>query len=99
MLFLRERLRGWQWLAVAIAVMAVINLSLRGAGFPWLALSLGVSFGFYGLTRKAGNLNSLHGLLIGAAILLTVALFMIGSGRAATVPLPTLGALFLTVLA
>src|SRR5713226_3468943 len=79
MLFLRERLRRWQWLAVAIAVIAVINLSLRGAGFPWLALSLAISFAFYGLTRKAVNLNSLHGLMIESAILLPVALFMIGS--------------------
>src|SRR5690242_14893962 len=53
MIFLRERLRGWQWLAVFIAAGAVLNLALRGAGVPWLALSLAGSFGFYGLVRKA----------------------------------------------
>src|SRR5947209_3522190 len=51
MVFLRERLRGWQWLAVAIAGAAVVNLGLRGAGVPWLAISLAGTFGFYGLVR------------------------------------------------
>src|ERR1043166_7896960 len=36
MLFLRERLRGWQWWAVGIAGLAVANLALRGSGFPWI---------------------------------------------------------------
>jgi chloramphenicol-sensitive protein RarD len=96
MIFLRERLRGWQWLAVAIAITAVLNLSLRGTGFPWLALSLAVSFAFYGLTRKAVNLNSLHGLMIESAILVPLAAFMIGSGRSAAVSPQTFGALSLS---
>lgn len=96
MLFLRERLRGWQWLAVAIAGVAVLNLTLRGAGFPWLAVSLAGSFGFYGLARKAVDLNSLHGLLIESAILLPLAIFMIASGRSAPVSPPNLGILSLS---
>lgn len=96
MVFLRERLRGWQWLAVVIATLAVVNLGLRGNGFPWLALSLAVSFAFYGLTRKAVNLNSLHGLMIESLILVPIALFMIGTGRSTPVPFQTLGALSLS---
>jgi len=74
MIFLRERLRGWQWLAVLIAAAAVANLALRGTGFPWIAVSLACSFGFYGLVRKTVNINSLHALLIESAILLPLAL-------------------------
>jgi len=74
MLFLRERLRGWQWCAVLIAAAAVVNLALRGTGFPWIAVSLAFTFGFYGLVRKTVNINSLHALLVESAILFPFAL-------------------------
>jgi chloramphenicol-sensitive protein RarD len=74
MIFLRERLRGWQWLAVGIAAAAVVNLSLHGTGFPWIAVTLAGSFGFYGLVRKKVNINSQHGLMIESAILLPLAI-------------------------
>ncbi len=73
MIFLRERLRSRQWVAVAIAAGAVLNLTLRGAGLPWLALALALSFGFYGLVRKLVNINSLHGLMIESAMLVPLA--------------------------
>ena len=72
--FLRERLRVWQWVAVMIAAIAVANLAWRGAGFPWIAVSLACTFGFYGLVRKKVDINSLHGLLVETCVLLPVAL-------------------------
>jgi len=77
MIFLGERLRRGQWLAVLVAATAVVNLALRGAGVPWIAVSLAFSFGFYGLVRKKVDINSLHGLLVETAILLPVALVTI----------------------
>lgn len=74
MVFLRERLRPWQWLAVVIAAIAVANLAFRGERIPWIALSLAVSFGLYGLVRKKVNINSLHGLLVETTVLLPLAL-------------------------
>ena len=47
----------------------------------WLA----GSFGFYGLARKAVDVNSLHGLLIESVILVPVAIFMIATGRSGPV--------------
>jgi chloramphenicol-sensitive protein RarD len=73
MLFLHERLRGWQRVAVCTASLAVVNIAWRGHGFPWIAVSLAGSFGFYGLVRKKVNINSLHGLLIESATLLPLA--------------------------
>ncbi len=73
-IFLGERLRGWQWLAVAVAGLAVLNLALHSAGFPWIAISLAGSFGFYGLVRKTVDVNSMHGLMIESAILVPVAI-------------------------
>ncbi len=72
--FLRERLQGWQWLAVLIAAAAVANLAFRGAGFPWIAVSLAITFGLYGLVRKKVDINSLHGLTIESILLFPIAL-------------------------
>jgi chloramphenicol-sensitive protein RarD len=96
MVFLRERLRGWQWLALLIAGLAVANLALRGTGFPWIAVSLACSFGFYGLVRKKVDINSLHGLLVETAILLPVALAMLAVVPARTISATTLGLLSLS---
>lgn len=96
MIFLRERLRGWQWLAVVIAGGAVLNLSVRSGDFPWLAISLAGSFGLYGLVRKAVDVNSLHGLMIESAILFPIAACMLAAGRSGQIPLSTLGILSLS---
>jgi len=78
MVFLQERLRPWQWVAVVVAICAVVNLAVSGSRFPWIALSLAGSFGLYGLVRKKVNTNSLHALLIETAVLFPVsALFLI----------------------
>jgi chloramphenicol-sensitive protein RarD len=77
MIFLHERLRRAQWVAVVIALLAVLNLAWRGGGFPWLAISLAGSFGFYGLVRKKVDVNSLHGLLIESVILLPLAVVLL----------------------
>jgi chloramphenicol-sensitive protein RarD len=77
MIFLRETLRGWQWLAVVIAAVAVLNLALHETGFPWVAVSLAGSFGFYGLVRKTVDVNSLHALLIESVFLVPVALVLL----------------------
>jgi len=74
MIFLRERLRRWQWVAVLIAVLAVGNLTLRSERPPWIALALAGSFGCYGLLRKRMDINSLHGLLVETLVLLPLAL-------------------------
>ena len=81
MIFLRERLRGWQWLAVGIAGAAVVNLAIRRTGSPWVAVSLASTFGLYGLVRKKVDVNSLHGLLVESAILLPFAVVVLGRAQ------------------
>jgi chloramphenicol-sensitive protein RarD len=96
MIFLRERLRAGQWLAVGIAGVAVLNLTLRSAAFPWIALSLAGSFGFYGLVRKKLDIDSLHGLLVETALLLPLALTVLVLPMARRIPPGTLGLLSLS---
>jgi len=95
-IFLRERLRTWQWVAVLIASVAVANLALRGSGFPWIAVSLALSFGFYGLVRKKVDINSLHGLLVETALLFPLALAALAFVPSPTTPAPALGILSLS---
>lgn len=68
-LLLGERLRGGQWLAVALAGGGVGVLVLGSGGLPWVSLSLAVSFGGYGLVKKLAPLPSLEGLLLETALL------------------------------
>jgi chloramphenicol-sensitive protein RarD len=96
MIFLRERLQGWQWFAVGIAGVAVANLAWRGSGFPWIAVSLAGTFGFYGLVRKAVNVNSLHGLLVETALLVPLGLLVLAIVPAPPLPVLTLGVLSLS---
>ncbi len=96
MIFLHERLRGGQWLAVFIAGVAVANLALRSASFPWIALSLAASFGFYGLVRKKVDIDSLHALLVETTILFPVALLFLALPAAHQISSGTLGLLSLS---
>ncbi len=86
--FLRERLRGWQWLAVVRVASSVVTLALHGARFPWIALALAGSFGFYGLVRKKVDIDSLHGLLVETTVLFPLALVFLAlpSSRHASRP-------------
>jgi chloramphenicol-sensitive protein RarD len=72
--FLRERLRNGQWLAVAIATMGVVYLTFDHGRPPWIALTLAVTFGLYGLLKKIAPLGALHGLTLETAVLLLPAL-------------------------
>lgn len=68
-LFLRERLRLWQGIAIGIATAGVLLLTLGYGAFPWIALTLALTFGFYGLLRKTAPLGSLEGLSLEMAFL------------------------------
>ena len=72
-LFLGERLSRRQWLAVAIALVAVVLLAAGALTSLWISLTLGFSFGLYGLVRKQVAVGSLPGLTIESAILLAPA--------------------------
>ena len=96
MVFLGERLRGWQWVAVSIAALGVGNQALRSTGFPWLAMSLAGSFGFYGLVRKKVDVNSLHALMIESSLLFPFALVFLAVLPAGTVPPAAWGILSLS---
>ena len=71
--FLRERLRPMQWVPVGIATIGVAYLTFVYGRLPWIALTLALSFGFYGLVKKLSPLGSLYGLTLETGILFPVA--------------------------
>lgn len=73
MVFLGERLRPWQWVAVALAAAGVMQLAIRSETFPWIALALMVSFGFYGLVRKTSPVDALVGSNLETSLLVPLA--------------------------
>ena len=74
MVFLGERLRKLQWVAVGLASAGVIVQLVSFGSIPLLSLALAASFGFYGLLRKKVNIDAKSGLLVETAILLPLAL-------------------------
>jgi chloramphenicol-sensitive protein RarD len=63
-LLLREKMRPLQWLAVGIATVGVAILTFDYGRLPWVAISLALSWGTYGLVKKKLDLGALNGLAI-----------------------------------
>lgn len=77
MIFLRERLRPLQAVSVFMAGAAVLYMTIRVGEFPWIALSLALLFGFYGLIRKVAPVGSHEGLTIETFLLSIPAVFFL----------------------
>lgn len=73
-LFLKERLRFWQGVAIGVALAGVLYLTLTLGAPPWIALGLAVSFGIYALLRKTAALASLEGLTLETLLVFVPAL-------------------------
>ena len=61
---LGERLRPLQWVAWAIAPLAVVVLTVDYGRLPWVALVLAFSFGTYGLAKKTANVGAVESLAL-----------------------------------
>lgn len=62
--FLRERLSRAQQLAVAIAAIGVITQIVAFGELPWIALTIAIAFGLYGLLRKTVDAGPAVGLFV-----------------------------------
>jgi chloramphenicol-sensitive protein RarD len=76
--FLHERPRRVQWLAFAIACAGVLWLTVQGGRLPWVALTLALTFGLYGLLRKLAPLGALEGLSLETMLLSPFAVLVLG---------------------
>jgi chloramphenicol-sensitive protein RarD len=69
-----ERLRRLQWVAMGIAAVAVLALTLELGRPPWVALLLAFSFGSYGLAKKKANAGAVESLALETLVIAPVAL-------------------------
>ncbi|MDO8304153.1 EamA family transporter RarD [Herminiimonas sp.] len=73
-LLLKERMRPGQWAAIALACSGVAWLTWHSGSFPWIGLTLALTFAFYGLLRKTASLGPLEGLALESMVLAPVCL-------------------------
>lgn len=73
-LVLGEKLRPAHFPALALVAIGVAIPCIVGGYFPWLAISLTVSFGLYGLVRKQVAVESATGLTVETLLMLPVSL-------------------------
>jgi chloramphenicol-sensitive protein RarD len=100
MLVLGERLLPRQGAACVLALLGVVILIAAGRGLPWIALSIALSFGCYGLLRKIVAVEALVGFTFEVAVLTPLALgyllWLGASGRGAfALDAPVLDALLI----
>jgi len=95
LIVLRERIGPIHALALGLAMAGVGIQLFDHGGFPWFALGLAFSFGFYGLLRKQSPLGSMTGLGVETTLLAPFAIGMLllfhldGSGALGRVDLST----------
>jgi chloramphenicol-sensitive protein RarD len=77
-LVLSERLRPLQWVALGIAAVAVVGLTVEYGRPPWVALALAFSFGLYGLAKKQAGAGAVESLTFETVVLTPVAVGYIG---------------------
>jgi len=88
-ILLKERLRTGQWAAIGMAATGVLYLTVHYRTLPWIALSLALTFGFYGLMKKKVHLGSAESLTGEMAVLflpaLVFSIYLLITGQAAIV--------------
>lgn len=85
MVFLGERFRRMQWLAVILAASGVLVQLWAFGSLPIISLGLAFSFAFYGLLRKKIAVDAQTGMLVETLWLLPVAaIWLFGIADSAT---------------
>lgn len=75
---LKESLSLWQFVSFGLATTGVLILTIHFGSVPWIALTLAVSFGLYGLLKKLVPLGALNGLTIETLIVTPFVLLFLG---------------------
>lgn len=73
-IFFGERFSRLQIMAIVLATIGVINQTIVVGQFPWVAISLCVTFGFYGVIRKNVVVDSRAGFLLEVLLLFPFAI-------------------------
>lgn len=78
MVFLGEKQNKWQWVAIGIAVIAMVVQTIGLGEPPLISLALAILFGLYGYLRKIVSVGSAPGLFIETLLMLPFAVGYLG---------------------
>jgi chloramphenicol-sensitive protein RarD len=76
---LRERVSFWQGIAFALALAGVLIMTVTYGRVPWIALSLTLTFGLYGLSKKLVTVDSLTALGLETMFVTPLCLLYLGN--------------------
>jgi chloramphenicol-sensitive protein RarD len=77
MTVLKEKLNIYQYVSLGLAFVGVVMITIQYGKIPWIALTLAISFGLYGLFKKLIVVESIVGLALETAIITPFALVFI----------------------
>ena len=77
MIVLKEKLTVYQYISFILAAIGVLIISISHGQFPWIAISLAISFGVYGLAKKLIIVDSAVGLTLETLVVAPVAVIYI----------------------
>lgn len=75
---LKEKLSKIQYVSVALAGIGVFIITFSHGAFPWVAISLALTFGLYGLAKKLIKIDSEIGLTLETMFITPFALLYLG---------------------
>lgn len=76
-IILKEKLRQFQLIAIALAAVGVLFKMIQTGHFPWLAVLIATTFAFYSLVRKKMQVEALMGLAVETLLLSVPALIAV----------------------
>lgn len=71
---LKEKLSFWQMVSFILVVAGVANMAFSLRTVPWVALTLSISFAFYGLYKKKVDLGAFTGIALETLLAMPIAL-------------------------
>ncbi len=76
-LILKEKIRLTQWPSIILAIIAILLIAFNTGfeNFPWVAISLSLTFAAYGLVRKIVHVASLEGLAFETLVIISPVLW------------------------
>ncbi len=84
-IFFKEKLSHAQIISFSLASIGVIIMTVSYGSFPWIAITLALSFGLYGMAKKLIKMDSAVGLALETMVVTPIAVLymwlVIGSGN------------------
>ncbi len=76
LIIFKERLTLIQWIAVGLCAIGIAVFTFGYEGFPWISVTLALSFGIYGAVKKKGGYPAIEALAVENTIVVIPAIIV-----------------------